>query len=139
MTRKTTSPANPAVTVNAGTVAETVPVMAAEAVAVANAVPIVVSALKVHKAKLAHRARVDAVVKYVQTDAAKAATSCAKAKPELHAVSEVIAPNAAKEPNVVSAQSAQQVIVLPVKAAAKVVATTATKPKQKSAAMQHPS
>lgn len=87
-------------------------------VAVVDATAAVANAAKARPAKSAHPAKVVVVVKAVAKDVLKVATNCAKAKHVPHAA------NVLSEVNVLSALLA---IVLLAKAAARVVARTATK------------
>lgn len=110
---KTTKPAKAAVKVVVR-VAANQAVMAAVVVATAA----VANAAKARPAKSAHPAKVVVVVKAVAKDVLKVVTNCAKAKHVPHAA------NVLSEVNVLSALRA---IVLPAKAAARVVARTAPK------------
>lgn len=87
-------------------------------VAVVDATAAVANAAKARPAKSAHPAKVVVVVKAVAKDVLKVVTNCAKAKHVPHAA------NVLSEVNVLSALRA---IVLPAKAAARVVARTAPK------------
>jgi hypothetical protein len=87
-------------------------------VAVVDATAAVANAAKARPAKSAHPAKVVVVVKAVAKDVLKVVTNCAKAKHVPHAA------NVLSEVNVLSALRA---IVLPAKAAARVVAKTAPK------------
>lgn len=87
-------------------------------VVTAAVVAAAVSAAKVPKVKSVHRVRADAEVKAAQKGGLRAATSCVKAKPDLHAVSAL---------SVANAQSALPASVLHAKAVAMAGETTATK------------
>ena len=101
-------------------------VKAAVTVAVVDATAVVASAAKARQAKSARPVKVVDVVRAAARHVPKVATNCAKAKHVLHAANVLSGVNVPND---------LQVIVLLVKAAARVVARTATR----AAAMHSPS